>query len=52
MPSRALVIWESEQQVELDRLDAAHLCRRRRGAGPRAATVRARLDVLLGTPPW
>jgi hypothetical protein len=38
MPSRALVIWESTQQVELDRLDAAHVAVGGAGPGRRTAT--------------
>jgi hypothetical protein len=37
MPSRALVIWESSQQVELDRLEAAHLAVGGAGPGRRMA---------------
>ncbi len=38
MPSRALVIWESRQQLELDRLDAAHFAVGGAGPGRRTAT--------------
>ncbi len=38
MPSRALVRWESAQQVELDRLDAAHFAVGGAGPGRRTAT--------------
>ncbi len=38
MPSRALVTWESAQQVELDRLDAAHFAVGGAGPGRRTAT--------------
>jgi hypothetical protein len=38
MPSRALVIWETTQQVELDQLEAAHAAVGRAGRGRSAAT--------------
>jgi hypothetical protein len=49
MASRALAIWESTQQVELDRLDAAHLavCRAGPGRRPPAQHVVDAYIVLL-----